>query len=566
MASSRFSIEAVISMIDRVTGPMKNANRSVSMFSGNAQKSFAGVGAFASRTGSVIKGIIGASLLQGAVTNLTGTIDRAINLASDLTEVQNVVDTTFGKGAKTINDWSKTAITQFGLSELEAKRFNGTMGAMLKSSGLPIDNLVSMSTKLSGLAGDFASFYNLDTQAAFDKIRSGISGETEPLKQLGINMSIANLQAFALTQGITKQWKNMAQAEQVMLRYKYLMQVSKDAQGDFSKTLMTSYANQKRVFSTNLDQTLARIATQILPDLTNGIIYLNKWLSSVDAKSIGEDIRFVSKMIWDFRYIILFAAGAWGAYRLAVIASRVATIGLIAVSVGLKAFEAVRILGFVDALKYLTTGTKAATIATKAWTAAQWAMNTAALANPYVLIAVAIAALIAQIYLVIKYWESWGSILMIFMGPMGLILNIIMTIKNHWGKIVDAFQNGGIVAGLKAIGMMLLDLVLHPLQKILELIGKIPGIGKYARSAAASIQSFREGGNVESSNISTDISTSPPILYNNFASPMSGQIAQGQSFTYGSVDINVNSPKGLSNISQSGSLPQGTKLNMGYQN
>ena len=119
---------------------------------------------------------------------------EAISAASDLQEVQNVVDTTFGKsGAAKIESWAKSAGAQFGLTETQAKRFTSTIGAMMKSSGLAGSEIVDMSTDLAGLAADMASFYNLDFDEAFQKIRSGISGETEPLKQLGINMSVANL-------------------------------------------------------------------------------------------------------------------------------------------------------------------------------------------------------------------------------------------------------------------------------------------------------------------------------------------------------------------------------------
>ena len=121
------------------------------------------------------------------------TIKTGIDYASDLAEVQNVVDVTFGSATEAINSWSKECLAAYGMNEVSAKRYAGTIGAMLKSSGLAGDAIVDMSKDMVGLAGDMASFYNLDLETAFEKIRSGISGETEPLKQLGINMSVANL-------------------------------------------------------------------------------------------------------------------------------------------------------------------------------------------------------------------------------------------------------------------------------------------------------------------------------------------------------------------------------------
>lgn len=160
----------------------------------------------------------------------------AVTLGSDITEVENVVDVAFGKLKYKAYDFASTASKQFGLSELSAKQYTGTMMAMLKSSGVAQNAASNMSVTLAGLAGDIASFYNIDTDAAFYKIRAGISGEIEPLKQLGINMSVANMSAYALANGITKSWNSMTQAEQATLRYNYLMSVTKDAQGDFART------------------------------------------------------------------------------------------------------------------------------------------------------------------------------------------------------------------------------------------------------------------------------------------------------------------------------------------
>lgn len=178
---------------------------------------------------------------------------EAVNAASALEEVQNVVDVTFGDGAASINSWAKTASTQFGLTETQAKKFASTMGAMMKSSGMAGDEIVDMSKDLAGLAADMASFYNLDFEEAFSKIRSGMSGITMPLKELGIDMSVANLNAFALKQGLEKTFDQMTQGEQTMLRYQYLMSVTADAQGDFART-SDEYANTMRTLETNVER------------------------------------------------------------------------------------------------------------------------------------------------------------------------------------------------------------------------------------------------------------------------------------------------------------------------
>ena len=208
----------------------------------------------------------------------------AVSAASDLEEVQNVVDVTFGEGAAQIQSWADTARKQFGLTETQAKRFTSTLGAMMKSARLAGPEIVSMSTDLAGLAADMASFYNLDFDTAFQKIRSGISGETEPLKQLGINMSVANLQAYALTQGITKAFDKMSQSEQTMLRYQYLMQATADAQGDFART-SDGYANSLRLLETNMESLKTNVGTLLLPVINTAVGAINSLFSALDPSN-----------------------------------------------------------------------------------------------------------------------------------------------------------------------------------------------------------------------------------------------------------------------------------------
>ena len=188
----------------------------------------------------------------------------AVGVVSDLNEVQNVVDTTFGSGASKINEWAKNAAEAFGESELQAKQFTSTLGAMFKSMGVAQAPMEEMSMSLAGLAGDMASFYNLDPTEAFEKLRSGISGETEPLKQLGINMSVVNLEAFAMANGIAKSYQEMTQAAQATLRYQYIMSATADAQGDFADT-SDSFANQQRILKLELESLAAEIGQDLLP-------------------------------------------------------------------------------------------------------------------------------------------------------------------------------------------------------------------------------------------------------------------------------------------------------------
>ena len=191
-----------------------------------------------SNVGSFIKTVLGFKAASAVMSKFSEAMGGKgiLEIGSDIAEVENVVDVAFGSMADQAYKFASTATKQFGLSELAAKNYSGTMMAMLNASGVAQESAAKMSTTLAGLAGDLASFYNIDTDTAFYKIRAGISGEIEPLKQLGINLSIANLQEYALSQGITTAYNSMTQAQKTMLRYNYIMSVTSAQQGDFART------------------------------------------------------------------------------------------------------------------------------------------------------------------------------------------------------------------------------------------------------------------------------------------------------------------------------------------
>ena len=221
--------------------------------------------------------VLGIALSVAAIVNFG---KQCIELGSDLAEVQNVVDVTFQGLNEEINAFARNAIEQFGLSELSAKQYSSTMGAMLKSMGFTTRAAADMSMELTGLAGDMASFYNLSGDDAFAKIRSGISGETEPLKQLGINLSVANLEQFAFTQGMNKSYNAMTQQEQALLRYQYLLSVTSDAQGDFART-SDSWANQTKILAERFNSLKAAIGQGLINVFTPVLRVLNQVIAKL---------------------------------------------------------------------------------------------------------------------------------------------------------------------------------------------------------------------------------------------------------------------------------------------
>ncbi|HNX63459.1 MAG TPA: hypothetical protein PKN45_12525, partial [Candidatus Limiplasma sp.] len=145
--------------------------RGLSKLGASSQGLMAGIGA--------ALGATGATLVKELAANITQYVDTAISTASRLQEVQNVVDVTFGESASSINAWAKAAKDAYGMGELKAKQYTSTIGAMFKSMGMAESATLEMSKGIGGLTGDMASFYNLDYDTAFEKLRAGISGETE---------------------------------------------------------------------------------------------------------------------------------------------------------------------------------------------------------------------------------------------------------------------------------------------------------------------------------------------------------------------------------------------------
>ena len=232
-----------------------------------------------------LKGFAAAMGVAFGVAAIVKFGKAAIKVASDLVEVQNVVSVTFKEATDQINEFAKTAARGYGLSELAAKRYTGTMGAMLKSMGFGTQAAANMSIEMAKLAGDMASFYNLTTDEAFAKIRSGISGETEPLKQLGVNLSVANLEQYALTQGIKTGYNALTEQNKALLRYNYLLDVTADAQGDFARTSNT-WANQIKVVGLQFETLKTTLGGAFITVLTPVLRMVNQLLGSLNAAAV----------------------------------------------------------------------------------------------------------------------------------------------------------------------------------------------------------------------------------------------------------------------------------------
>lgn len=209
-----------------------------------------------------------------AIKELVAFGKAAIDLGSDLQEVQNVVDVTFTTLSEEVDEFAKAAAKTAGLSEAMAKRYVGTFGAMAKAFGFSENNALEMSKALTQLSGDVASFYNLSQDEAYTKLKSVFTGETEALKELGVVMTQSALDSFAMAKGFGKVTNQMSEQEKVALRYSFIMDQLAIASGDFIRT-SDGWANQTRILRLNIDSLKASIGQGLINILTPAIQIIN---------------------------------------------------------------------------------------------------------------------------------------------------------------------------------------------------------------------------------------------------------------------------------------------------
>lgn len=231
------------------------------------KQSFNGLGSAVKKIGLLIGGAF-------AVGKLVQFGKECVELGSDLAEVQNVVDVTFTTMSDKVNEFAKNAMTSAGLSETMAKRYVGTFGAMSKSFGFSEAQAYDMSTALTQLTGDVASFYNISQDLAYIKLKSVFTGETETLKDLGVVMTQSALDQYALANGYGKTTSEMTEQEKVALRLAFVQNQLSAASGDFIRT-SDSWANQVRVMQLQLQSLKATVGQGLINIFTPVLKVIN---------------------------------------------------------------------------------------------------------------------------------------------------------------------------------------------------------------------------------------------------------------------------------------------------
>lgn len=359
---------------------------------------------------------VGAKMTTFVTLPLLAAAGASFKLASDMEETTNKINVAFGDSAAQVFAWSETSIESMGLAGQSALDAAALFGDMATSMGFTQESAAGMSMNLTQLGADLASFKNIPIEQAMTALNGVFTGETESMKMLGVVMTETNLEAFALAQGIEKSVSEMTQAEKISLRYAFVMENTKNAQGDFART-SEGAANQMRMFQESLKELGVQFGQIILPLVTKMIAGLNGMLESFTDLPTG-----VKKVI------IGFAAFLAVLGPILLIGGKI-LIWLPMLKAGfLMVLPAIKALGI--ALKGLAL-------------------------NPMGLIIIAIGAVIAA---AIYMWKNWDTVKIQLM----MIINAI-----SYG-----FQQG--LSYLKTIIFKYVDMYLAAFQKLL---GWIPGLG-----------------------------------------------------------------------------------------
>lgn len=284
---------AAVQEIEQVGAAANSAGESAQRLAAGANQADASlnrVGDTARRTGSRLEEIqksaekLGSSLTKFVTLPIVGAYTASVKGAADLVETVGKTEVVFGRFYDQIDKWSQNSIQTMGVARSTALDMASLYGDMATGMGFAQEEAAQMSMELTRLAADMASFKNISIDTAQTALKSVFTGETESLKNLGVVMTQANLQAYALSQGIEKNIQSMTQAEQVTLRYNYVLAQTKNAQGDFERT-GDSLSNQSRKLAQTVKQLGETMGTLMIPKVTSAVTALQsaaEWLAELD--------------------------------------------------------------------------------------------------------------------------------------------------------------------------------------------------------------------------------------------------------------------------------------------
>lgn len=225
---------------------------------------------------------VGKTMTTKVTAPIVAGYTLASSYASDYEENLNKLDVAFGSNSQKVKDWANNARESFGLSKVQATEAASAFGALGKGVGLTESEAADMSTTLAGLSADLGSYFNVGTDESSKALEGIFTGESEALKKFGVVMTDTNLQKFAEDQGLV--WKELDQTEKTMLRYQFVLDKTKDAQGDFART-NDGTANSTKIFKASIQDLGTSIGTNLLPIITPVIQKITEWINKFNDLS-----------------------------------------------------------------------------------------------------------------------------------------------------------------------------------------------------------------------------------------------------------------------------------------
>jgi hypothetical protein len=254
--------------------------------------------------GSILGGVgIGAGLgVFSAVTKgvgmVTDAIGNSITAASDQAEAMSKVNVVFGDQAKVIQAWARTASTSMGMSETAALSAAGTLGNLFDALGIAEDASADMSTTITQLAADLASFNNVPVADAIAALQAGLVGETEPMRRFGSNISAARVEAYALAQGMAKTKNAITDSMKVQARYALILEDTKNAQGDFART-SDGLANSQKTLDARMNEAMVSIGSALAPVMTQLVTFASEVVPDIISGlgNLGDAFNNLNRFI-----------------------------------------------------------------------------------------------------------------------------------------------------------------------------------------------------------------------------------------------------------------------------
>lgn len=485
------AVDDTTASINRMNTELKEMNGAAN-FSDLSTK-MADVGTSMQNMGSKLTSV-GQRMTTALTLPLVAAGAASVKLASDAEEASNKVDVVFGGMADSVKNFASTALNSYGMASSTAMQMAGTFGSMASAMNLPQQESAKMAKSLTALAGDMASFYNVSQEVAATSLQGIFTGETEALKKFGIVMTQTNLEEFAQKQG--KAYSRMSENEKVLTRYQFVMEATKDAQGDFARTA-DGTANSLRVFGESLKELGASFGQALLPIITPVVQKLSQIFQALSQ--MPEPVKRIVAVI-----LLIVAA----------IGPMLMIVGTLMSSVGAIITQAPVIAGAISSIIPVVLEL------------ASSFMALTASAAPWILLALAIAA---AGYAVYSNWDQISESASNLANKIGAAYDDIIT-ENQ--GLISKFQNfgQGIIDKISELPQKIAEALRRAIQRVKDVFKEL--IDSAKQSGRDFVQGFADGISQRVEKIIDAVKNVAKIIdeYLGFSCPDKGPLSQYESW------------------------------------